>query len=243
MTLARTPDRTLASLVDERPAAARVLERHQLDYCCGGRRTLAEACATAEVDPTEVLAELDAIDPDDTDGVPAPWTAMEPTQLVDHLEATHHRSLHDELPRLAALVDKVVGVHGDRHPELVAVGATFTALRNDLEPHLAKEERILFPMIRELDAAASAPAFHCGSLTNPIRVMLMEHGQAGELLAELRRLTDGYAPPADACASYQALYRGLEELEADTHLHVHKENNVLFPAVVALEARLIAAPD
>jgi regulator of cell morphogenesis and NO signaling len=164
-----------------------------------------------------------------------------PAQLVDHLEATHHRYLHGELPRLAALARKVEGVHGDRHPELRRVASTFTELHADLEPHLMKEERVLFPMIRELAGATTAPSFHCGSVDNPIRMMLLEHDRAGELLLELRDLTNGYQPPADGCASYQALYRGLEELEADTHLHVHKENNVLFPAVLALEAALAPA--
>ncbi|MBX3286765.1 MAG: iron-sulfur cluster repair di-iron protein [Actinobacteria bacterium] len=226
---------TLAAIVDVRPGATRVLERHRLDYCCGGGRTLADACAEAGIDVEPVLAELARADQAGA-AEPAPWTAMTPTQLVDHLEATHHRYLHDELPRLTALVDKVVGVHGDRHPELVRVRDSFGLLRGDLEPHLAKEERILFPMIRQLDAAVDAPAFHCGNLANPIRVMLAEHDRAGELLQRLRTLTDDHLPPADACGSYRALYEGLERLERDTHLHVHKENNVLFPAVVALEA-------
>lgn len=229
-------DQTLAAIVDANPDATRILERHQLDYCCGGQRTLEQACADQGLDPAAVRAELDAAPPVDAGA----WTTMDPTTLVDHLEATHHRYLHDELPRLAALARKVEGVHGDRHPELRRVTTAFTELQADLEPHLLKEERVLFPMVRELAQATTAPSFHCGSLANPIRMMLLEHDRAGELLAELRDLTDGYRPPADGCASYQALYRALEELEADTHLHVHKENNVLFPAVVALEDALAA---
>jgi regulator of cell morphogenesis and NO signaling len=227
--------RTLASFVNVQPAAARVFEHHRLDYCCGGDQTLGDACARAGVDPSVVLAELDAIG---GSSEPAPWTTLSPAQLVDHLEGTHHRYLHEELPRLSALADKVTGVHGERHPELHGVRAAFIAVRDDLQPHLAKEERILFPMIRELTAATEAPQFHCGSLANPIRVMMMEHDHAGELLAELRAVSGDYRLPDDACASYDALYRGLEELEADTHLHIHKENNVLFPAVVALESQV-----
>ncbi len=229
-----TPSPTLAAIVDDNPGAARVLERHQLDYCCGGRRTLEQACAERGLDPAVVLDALDALEP----GTTADWTAMDPATLVDHIEATHHHYLHQELPRLAALVEKVVGVHGTRHLELRFVESTFRDLQLDLEPHLAKEERVLFPMIRELAAATSAPTFRCGSVANPIRMMRLEHDDAGDLLAHLRKVTNGYQPPADACASYQALYRGLAELEADTHLHVHKENNVLFPAVLALEERL-----
>jgi regulator of cell morphogenesis and NO signaling len=228
---------TLASLVDRQPHAARVLERHGLDYCCGGGRPLADACAEADVDPAAVLAEIAAEAPADDPG-PAPWTAMGPVELADHLEATHHRYLDAELPRLGELAAKVRTVHGERHPELIEVDATFQVLRAELEPHLRKEELVLFPMIRQLAASDGPVSFHCGSLRNPISVMLTEHDLAGDLLARLRELTDGYTAPADACGSYRALYDGLAELEADTHLHVHKENNTLFPAVEALEAAL-----
>ena len=229
-----TTSQTLAALVNANPTTARILERHQLDYCCGGQRTLEQACAERDLDPATVLAELDGAQLE-----PAPdWTTMSPGELVDHIETTHHRYLHEELPRLAALTDKVVGVHGTRHPELHDVAITFAALRDDLEPHLMKEERVLFPMIRELATATTAPTFHCGSLANPVRMMLLEHDQAGELLASLRSITAGFEPPADACASYQALYHGLAEVEADTRLHVHKENNVLVPAVLTLEDAL-----
>jgi regulator of cell morphogenesis and NO signaling len=162
------------------------------------------------------------------------WTTNDAVQLVEHLEASHHRYLWDELPRLTALMDKVRRVHGSRHPELHDVAACLNELRAELEPRLRKEERVLFPMIRELATATSPPAFACGSIRTPISVMLAEHDHAGELLARPRRLTGGYQPPAEACASYTALYVGLGELEADTHLHVHKENNVLFPMVEAM---------
>jgi len=230
-------DQTLAAIVNANPATARILEHHHLDYCCGGRRTLRDACADQGLDPTTVAAELAAT----AEPASADWTAMSPAALVDHLETTHHRYLHTELPRLAALATKVAGVHASRHPELDQVEATVAALRDDLEPHLMKEERVLFPMIRELADATALPSFHCGSVANPIRMMLIEHDRTGELLAELRTTTADYEPPADACASYQALYLGLAELEADTHLHVHKENNVLFPAVLALELVLDAS--
>ena len=163
------------------------------------------------------------------------------TDLVDHLEATHHRYLWDELPRLSALVAKIVSVHGDRHPELAQVEACFGEIRHDLEPHLLKEERVLFPMIRELDVATEPVSFHCGTLRNPISMMLREHDAVGDLLAQLRRLTNGYRPPADGCASYVACYAGLAEMEADTHLHIHKENNLLFPRVVRIESELAAS--
>jgi regulator of cell morphogenesis and NO signaling len=228
-----TIDRSLAEVVSADPASARVLESFGLDYCCGGRRSLGDACSEAGVDPEVVLDALANIEPG-----PAPdWASMGPAELVEHLETTHHAYLHTELERLDALAEKVAGVHGSRHPETVEVRAVYKKLRADLEPHLLKEERVLFPMIRELATSSVAPSFQCGSVWNPISVMMLEHDRAGELLATLRTVTNGYQTPADGCASYRALYEGLAQLETDTHLHVHKENNLLFPAVVALEAR------
>ncbi len=230
------PTTPLGAIVTDHPDLARHLERLGLDYCCGGRRSLAEACDERGLDPGAVAGELNqAAGP----ARPEAWASMGPAELVDHLESTHHAYLHAELPRIEALLEKVEGVHGGRHPELAFVKVTFDELAMELAPHLAKEERVLFPMVRELAAApadGAAPSFHCGSLANPIRVMLVDHDRAGELLERLRSLTSGYEPPPDACASYQALYAALAQLEADTHLHVHKENNVLFPAVLELES-------
>lgn len=224
---------SLGDLVTTRPATARVFERLGLDYCCHGDRSVLAACAEAGLDADEVLQELDALAPEP----PADWATMDPAHLVDHLEQTHHAFLHRELPRLGALLDKVAAVHGLRHPELAGVVAAFGALRDDLEPHLAKEERVLFPMVRALAGDTTRRVTHTDSVRGPIAVMLAEHDRAGELLALLRERTGGYTAPDDGCASYRALYRGLAELEADTHLHVHKENHRLFPAVIALEAR------
>lgn len=231
-----TPDTTLGDVVTLHPALARVLDRLGLDYCCGGARTIEEACAAQGVDTPVVISQLSSAVVDEP---PAPWTTMDLVELVDHLEATHHHYLWDELPRLSALADKVLSVHGSRHPELVEIDACYEELRADLEPHLAKEERVLFPMVRELAEATTAPSFQCGSLANPISVMLREHDRVGELLRRLRELTGGFSPPADACASYVALFQGLEALETDTHLHVHKENHLLFPDVERTEARLL----
>lgn len=225
------PDIALGDLVNQLPGAARVLEQYELDYCCGGRRSLAAACSMSEVSVEEVVGALAQL------GVQAvpDWMAMGPAELVDHLELTHHRYLRTELPRLDELAEKVAGVHGRRHPELLEVLADIRGLRDDLEPHLLKEERVLFPMVRELASASAPVSFHCGSLTNPISVMLMEHDRAGLLLGQMRDHADDYVAPPDACASFRALYQGLVELEVDTHLHVHKENNLLFPAVLELE--------
>jgi regulator of cell morphogenesis and NO signaling len=222
-------DRTLGDMVTSVPGSARVLESFGLDYCCGGGRSLTAACLAAGLDPIEVIGALERVAVE-----PAPdWASMGPDELVDHLESTHHAHLHRELPRLDALAEKVAGVHGSRHPELMDVLADVRELRDELEPHLMKEERILFPLIRELVATTGIgqPRTPVGA---PVAVMRVEHDRAGELLSQLREHAGGYVVPDDACASYRTLYEGLEELESDTHLHVHKENNVLFPAVVAI---------
>jgi regulator of cell morphogenesis and NO signaling len=234
-----TTSTPLADIVEAVPGSRRTLEGLGLDYCCGGRRSLASACDDLGLDPADVLEQVRRSEPEPA----AAWTGMGPDALVDHIEAVHHAYLHAELPRLSALVTKVIGAHGSRHPELVEVGRAFAELRDDLEPHLAKEERILFPAIRLLAQTGEAPAtLPGGSVQAPISVMMRDHDRAAELLIALRDVTGGYQTPPDGCASYQALYEGLAELEADTHLHVHKENNLLFPAVVALERRLTTAP-
>jgi regulator of cell morphogenesis and NO signaling len=221
--------RTLGDLVVEVPGRAAVLDRLGLDYCCHGDRKLGDACAAAGLDVTAVAADLDA---PDVAAAPADHPT-EPAALADHIEATHHAYLHAELPEVVALADKVAGVHGARHPELADVQRLVGEIRADLEPHLVKEERVLFPAIRGL--VGGVREFPFGTVRNPIRMMRSEHDRAGELLAELAAVTGGFAVPDDGCASYRALYERLDALQADTHRHVHLENNVLFPAAVALE--------
>jgi len=233
------PQMTLGALVTARPELAREFERRGFDYCCGGGRSLAEACDDRGLDPVVTVSELTAAS---STVNAAEWSTMAPAALVDHLESTHHRYLWDEMPRLSALIAKVVSVHGERHPELHTIATCYEEIRGDLEPHMSKEEQVLFPMIRELDGATSPPSFHCGTLRNPISVMMREHDRVGELLLDLRRLTNDYQPPADGCVSYTTCFAALADLEADTHLHIHKENNLLFPMVVRLETELAGAP-
>jgi len=226
--MSNVTDITLGDLVAANPAAGRVLDGFGLDYCCHGERTLREACAAAGIDGQVVEAELAAIEPDgDTT-----WTTLAAPALADHIVATHHRYLHEELPLLDALAAKVLSVHGERHPELRRVRRLVAEVRADLEPHLMKEERVLFPTIHAI--VEGRRDFPFGPVENPIRMMETEHERAGELLADLRQVTDGYATPADGCASYRSLYERLEALELDTHVHIHKENHTLFPAAVAL---------
>jgi regulator of cell morphogenesis and NO signaling len=224
--------RTLGDVVTRNPAAAPVLESLGLDYCCHGDQPLHTACIEAGLDFDEVVNRLAGLP---VEGDTA-WAELDPPALADHIVTTHHAYLHEELPLLDALARKVEGVHGDRHPELADVARLVAEVRADLEPHLMKEERVLFPSIRALPTGVTQFAF--GSVANPIRMMMLEHDRCGELLAELRAVSADFAIPDDACASYRSLYERLEALELDTHLHIHKENHVLFPAALALSEQL-----
>jgi regulator of cell morphogenesis and NO signaling len=235
MTAAITPGRTLGDLVAERSDAARIFDRLGLDYCCHGDRTLADACDAAGLDAATVAATLDA----SADGVDDGWAKLDAPDLADHIVATHHTYLREELPLLEALADKVLGVHGERHAELAEVEGLVRELWAEIEPHLDREERVLFPAIHAIfDGRRDSSS---GAVADPIRVMIAEHDRAGELLAGLRHLTRGYQPPADGCASYRSLYERLAAVEHDTHVHIHKENYRLFPAALAREAGATAS--
>ncbi len=230
-----TNEATVGSLVADRPGRARVFEKYGIDYCCGGARSLAEACGERGVDAAAVAADLEAYDAAHT-GDPGPDAeATTPAALADYVVATHHAYLREALPRLARLAAKVARAHGARHPETVEAARIFTAFAPAMEQHMEKEEMILFPMVRQLQAGEGG-GFHCGSVANPVRVMMLEHDDAGADLARFRTLLHDYEPPADACNTFRAMLDGFRELEEDTHRHVHLENNVLFPAALRLEA-------
>lgn len=224
---------TLADLVTEDARRARILERHALDYCCNGQRSLASAAADAGLDAEQIAAELDLPDAP----APAPTQPRENSALAHDIVDTHHAYLWEEMPRLGELVDKVHRVHGDKHAELTRVREAFHEAVADLEPHLTKEERVLFPAISRLEKADGPVTFPFGRLANPIKAMLAEHDLVGDLFKEIRTLTDDYTPPEGACGSYRAMLSGLQEMENDLHVHIHKENNILFPRVLELEAQ------
>lgn len=221
---------TLGEIVTLYPSLAPELERCGFDYCCHGARTLAEAAGEAGLDPQTVAADLSGARVDEP---PAEWASLGMVDLVDHIESVHHRYLWAELPRISALVDKIVGVHGDRHPELAEVQRLYTEIRADFEPHLVREEQVVFPIIRQLADPADRPQADTERLAAQIDGLAEEHETVGELFEDLNRVTGGYVTPADGCATYSACYRALATLEADTHLHIHKESNVLFPSVLA----------
>lgn len=227
-----SPETHVAALVLEEPSRARVFERYGIDYCCGGETPLETACAARGLDVGAVLAAL--AEPPARGAEDVDWSTASVAALVDHIVEQHHAYLREELAPLAALVDKVARAHDDAHPELAEVQETFRAVADELDDHMRKEERVLFPACVALERGAAETALE--SVSSPIRVMLHEHDEVGAGLARLRELTSGYEPPADACNSYRAMLDRLLTLELDTHRHVHEENNVLFPRALALEA-------
>ena len=229
---------TVGDLVKDRPARSRLFEQLKIDYCCGGKRPLAEACAASGLDVAAVLRQLGLAEAADTNLVDA--DAMGLAELANHIIGTHHAYLKEELPRLDFLTRKVVSVHGDGEPRLGRIREVFVELQAEMSEHMFKEEQILFPMIKQIETAETTPDFHCGSLANPIRQMEREHDSAGDALTQFRELTDDYTPPDWACNTFRALYEALANLERDMHQHVHKENNVLFPKALRREADLNA---
>jgi len=224
---------TLATLVTDRPGRSRVLESLGLDYCCKGGQSLESACAKSGKDLTEVLERLAAFDLKDDVTDEPDFGAMGLTELVDHIESTHHAYIKAELEPLSQLIEKVARVHGANYPWMAEVRKLAFKLFSEIAHHLVKEERVLFPMIRELDAAKALPQSHCSGVNAPIAVMEMEHDSAGEVLAKLRELTSDYTMPKGGCNSFRAMMNRLEAFEYDLHRHIHKENSLLHPKTLA----------
>lgn len=228
---------TVGQLVAERPSRSRVFQKLGIDFCCGGKKSLEEACRAKGLDAASVLqvllADASSVEPDrEVDAAKMGLAA-----LCDHIETTHHAYLKEELPRLHRMIAKVAAVHGDWCPYMREVLEVYVVFMDELTHHMMKEERVLFPMIRAIEAGDRHAAAHCGgTIANPIRVMEHEHDGAGDALAKMRELTSGFTPPPNACNTFRATLDGLRELEADMHQHVHKENNVLFPRALQLEA-------
>jgi regulator of cell morphogenesis and NO signaling len=232
-------NQTVRSIAIDQPASTRVFERFGIDYCCGGQRSVEEACRRAKAPLDQVMGALDELQANGTPAAEQSWTQSSLAELTAHIIERHHRYVRDEAPRIERLLKTVVDRHAKAHPELNEIQETFAALSSELFAHMLKEERVLFPFLEEMENAArfgvGAPYACFNSVRTPISRMLDDHDDAGALTARIRDLSAGHRAPEGSCPTYRGLYQALEEFERDLHQHIHLENNILFPRAVEIE--------
>jgi regulator of cell morphogenesis and NO signaling len=234
-------EKTLAEIVTDNIRAAVIFEEFGLDFCCKGNRGLSDACADKKIDVQKIVNELTNLS-DNSNGTQNvnDWHL---DFLVDYIVNNHHQYVRRMIPVISLHADKVASVHGQNHPETLKIADLFLAVREELEMHMMKEERILFPQIKQMvqtqkeNGQYFPPPF--GTIQNPIRMMENEHTSAGDALFQIREFSNNYTHPEDACNTFKALYSELKEFEEDLHKHIHLENNILFPKSIELEAEMI----
>lgn len=226
---------TLGEIAVQRPEYQTIFDKYRIDYCCGGKQTLLAACEIRNISVEELLAELQNIDNEqkiEIDPVQLP-----PSELIDYIQAKHHEYIRTSGPVILELFDKVVNKHATNHPFLNNLSALFYELHVDLLQHMLKEEKVLFPAIRQLMGAGRPDDMKIPEgmkLDFPVSNMELEHDRAGRIMDEMRKLSDNYTLPENSCITWQNLYRQIDAFEKDLHRHVHLENNVLFPFAVSL---------
>jgi len=237
--MATITEQTVSEIAIQNPSSARIFESLGIDYCCGGKIPLKDACFKANVSPETVLQLLDNLKTAAGQAEPEKWVTAPIADLTGHIISEHHDYVRTEGPRLLALLQKVKARHEWVHPEVTTINDVFAALFQELSIHMLKEEQVLFPYLNSLEAAvlagkAAPPAFF-GSVRNPIEHMLADHNDAGDSLARISTLSNGYQTPPGRCPTFRALYHGFSEFEQNLHRHVHLENNILFPRALAME--------
>ena len=227
--------KTLAQIVTNNYKAASIFEKHHLDFCCKGKRTLEQACSESDIKIEEVIEQLEKAG--DTNDLKTNYNELSLAQLSEHIVSTHHNYVKNEMPALLGYLQKVASKHGDRHPEMNKVFQIFGAVKEEMEFHMQKEEMVLFPRIKDIEnqiQEGKKVVVSSSYLQSPINMMEEEHDHAGSMLAEIRNLTNNYNPPADACTTYQLSFASLQAFELDLHRHVHLENNILFPKALKM---------
>lgn len=226
----------LGDIVIKLPKVSEVFKRYNIDFCCGGQRPLAAAVQEQNLNESEILAalnkayqEAESVKQDAN----IDWWQESLSDLIDHIVNTHHAYLNQELPRLSENVTKILRVHGVHHGTVLSkVHKLFHSLKMELEQHLIKEEEILFPLIKEFEKNPAAPLL--AKIRTTVEEVESEHTAAGDILKELRSITEQYAIPEDSCTTFRLTYEKLEELESDLFQHIHLENNILFPRLEQL---------
>ncbi|HQV37695.1 MAG: iron-sulfur cluster repair di-iron protein [Flavobacteriales bacterium] len=236
-----TPERTVGSIVAEDYRAAAVLTKYGIDFCCKGGRSVQEVCENKNIDQNKLAEDIttllarDAKSGDDARTWPL-------DQLADHVETVHHRYVEERGPIIQQYLAKLCRVHGERHPELFTINDEFNACVGAMASHMKKEELVLFPFVRNLaKSERSNEPFktpHFGTVENPVNMMMEDHVAEGERFERMGAVSDSFTPPADGCATYATAFSMLKEFEEDLHLHIHLENNIMFPRAIALERSL-----
>ncbi len=228
---------TVREIAIRNPGAVRVFESLGIDYCCGGKRPLNEACERAKVPVERAIELLSAVQPDAL-SEEKNWANRPLRELTSHIVTRHHSYVREESPRIERLLDKVVSRHGTGHPELLEIRETFHAMSSELSAHMIKEEQVLFPFLEKMETEGAVPPACFDSVGFPITRMMADHEDAGALTAAIRSLSNDFQAPEGACPTYRGLYHALAEFERDLHHHVHLENNILFPSALEMERKL-----
>ncbi|UKM65980.1 iron-sulfur cluster repair di-iron protein [Flavobacteriaceae bacterium GSB9] len=236
--LSNNAQKQIGQFVADDYRTAAIFSNYGIDFCCGGHKTIEDVCNKKDIDAIALLNELDAVLNTKT-SESIDYKSWPMDLLVDYIEKKHHRYVEEKVPVLRQFLDKLCRVHGERHPELLEINKLFTASAGELASHMKKEELILFPFVKKMVSAianqSGVEAPHFGTVENPIATMMEEHDNEGERFRKIAELTNNYNPPADACNTYRVTFAMLDEFEKDLHLHIHLENNILFPKAVKLE--------
>ncbi len=237
MTTTSLSEKTVGDIVTDDYRTAEIFEKHGIDFCCGGKATLADACREQGVDPAALVREIEGLAqaPVDRSRNYSAWTL---SFLADYIVNTHHAYLKENDEQIAAYARKIAAVHGERHPEVIRIAAIFEKIAQEMVGHLREEEEVFFPALKRAEAAVVAGKTPDANDRETIRQSLVrlhrEHEEVGDAIHTIRRLSQGYALPADACNTFTLAYRKLQEFEDDLHKHVHLENNILFPKAARL---------
>ncbi len=230
-------DRTIGEFVAEDYRSAQVFEDYDIDFCCGGQKTLAAACREKSLDPAVLLREIEAAK-NAPGEASEDFSSMKLPALIDHIVVTHHAFLNENTGQIVAYTRKIAEVHGGRHPEVIEIAAIFDQIEADLVGHLDEEEKVLFPAINRLSEASRdetpPTAEDRAVIRDSLTVLHREHEDIGDAVHRIRSLANDYAIPEDVCNTFKVTYGKLREFEDDLHKHVHLENNILFPRAADL---------
>lgn len=231
----------IGELVANDYRTASVFKKYGIDFCCQGNRTIEEACVAKKIESNLVLKDLSAINQEKS-GNSIDYKSWPIDLLADYIEKKHHRYVEEKTQEIKPYLDKICHVHGERHPELFEIQEHFNATAGELAMHMKKEELVLFPFVRKMaktkQEGTKLETPHFGTIENPIQMMMNEHTTEGDRFRKIESLSNNYTPPQDACNTYRVTFALLKEFEADLHLHIHLENNILFPEAIELEKEL-----